>query len=185
VHLLLIGASTGGPGLIENLVKNFKPEHDRTMIIAQHMDTLSLRTFANRLSRIWGDEVIFLSQSASIRERAIYLLSDTVRLSQRKGGKIVAEIDLAEKSFYHPTIDVLFDSAATLDETAVTAILLSGIGSDGVKGMHSLKKRGHRTIAQDEQSSIVYGMPKQAYEQNAAKERLSFNRIIDVVKGIV
>ena len=79
---------------------------------------------------------------------------------------------------YHPTIDELFFSAAELKKCEIHAYLLSGIGADGAKGLKALKDAGHYSVAQDEATSIVYGMPKSAKEMQATSAVLSIDEII-------
>ena len=164
---MLIGASTGGPGLIESIVSSLPSGMEAALVIAQHMDRISLESFAKRVGRISGLNSTLVTDRCLLEKGKIYILSDTALL-HTKGGRIELAIEREKSGFYHPTIDRLFESAARIEGTAITAILLSGIGRDGAKGMHELKTAGHRTIAQDEKSSIVYGMPKAAAEMGAA-----------------
>ena len=175
--LILIGASTGGPGLIEKIITALPSSIDTPIIIAQHMDRLSLHSFAKRLQRLKGIEVFFVEESANIQKDAIYILSDTSHLVKTSYG-LTLKVTSENEGFYHPTIDVLFESAASLKNIEIISYLLSGIGADGAKGMLQLKESGFQTVAQDEKTSIVYGMPKSALELGAAGEVLSLENII-------
>jgi len=176
--LILIGASTGGPGLIEKIITSFEQKFEGSIIIAQHMDKVSLNSFARRLNRInKTTEVIFCESSSEIiKSNTIYLLNDTARVEQK------AELTLQTipdfKGIYHPTIDELFFSATEMKNYDIRAYLLSGIGADGAKGLKALKDAGCYCVAQDEKTSIVYGMPKRAKELDAASSILSINEII-------
>ena len=174
-RLILIGASTGGPGLIEKIVKLLPLEFRSPVIIAQHMDITALSSFAKRIGRLRGHTVQFVNQSINIEEGCIYILADTSYLIQRNGSIILEPS--TDKGFFHPTIDTLFRSAVSLENVEITAIILSGIGSDGAEGMKKLRNSGHLTIAQDEKTSIVYGMPKRAKEMDGAQEILSIESI--------
>jgi len=178
--IVLIGASTGGPGLIENIIKALPSSINVPIIIAQHMDSLSLKSFAKRLERIHKIEVCFVETSVPVISGKIYVLCDTTRLVDTPQG-VFLEPYSEQKGFYHPTIDELFESATQLRGVSIVSYLLSGIGADGAKGMLCLKEKGHKTIAQDEKSSIVYGMPKSAYELGATTQICSINAIIEQI----
>ena len=176
--LAFIGASTGGLGLIEKIITSFESQLSGSIILAQHMDTLSLASFAKRLNRINRvTDVVFCKEKTEIVTNKIYLLNDTAFLQEQYGTLFVNPCS-EDQGIYHPTINRLFSSAATLQGYEIRAYLLSGIGADGAKALLDLKKQGYTTIAQDEQSSIVYGMPKAAKEIGAAEKILSIEAII-------
>lgn len=175
--LILIGASTGGPGLIERIVTALDVLNGVSIVIAQHMDRLSLASFAKRLHRIYPEEVVLVSDRLPIQSGRIYVIHDTATIHY-KHNAFILEMQSMQESYYHPTIDLLFDSAAMLHNIKISAYLLSGIGADGAAGMFELQERGFKTVAQDELSSIVYGMPKRALEMGAAQQVLSIDEII-------
>ncbi len=142
------------------------------------MDSLSLESFARRLNRINKvTEVVFCSNSQiNIETNTIYLLNDTARLVESIRLQLQRVKDF--NGIYHPTIDELFFSAAKLKRYAIHAYLLSGIGADGAKGLKALKDAGRYCVAQDEKTSIVYGMPKSAKEIQAVSAVLSIDEII-------
>lgn len=180
-QLILIGASTGGPGLIERIIESIDGTINGTLIIALHMQSAQLESFAKRLNRINSNTVEFVTQETQLQQGRIYLLEDTSVLYE-KSGMIFLQKQKPPLGFYHPTIDELFLSAANLKDVNISAYLLTGIGADGAKGMLELKNKGFDTIAQDEQTSIVYGMPKKAFEIGAAKNVMSIEKIIDDIR---
>ena len=173
--LVLIGASTGGPGLLEQIVISLHDTIDFSIVIAQHMDALSLSSFAKRLNRITTNEVLFVQDTLLIENSKIYLLEDSSYFEQNR--EVYIKRCENNKSFYHPEIDVFFSSAAKIKSMEIVTYLLSGIGQDGAKGMLELKKANFKTVAQDEKTSIVYGMPKSAYELNACRFVMSIDDI--------
>lgn len=178
--LVLLGASTGGPGLIEKVFRNLHSINGN-LIIAQHMDKLSLESFATRLDRISSIEVICAKeQKTEIRTNSAYVLHDTSRLIEREGRLFIEKE--AQKGFYHPTIDELFASAAHLRRKwDISAYILSGIGDDGVKGLLELRSINPRVkiVAQDEATSKVYGMPRCAKEVGVCDKILSISEIAE------
>ena len=139
-----------------------------------------LYSFAKRLKRISKLEVVLVEEEEIIKGSKIYLLANSTQLKQT-GSDILLQKSHQE-SFYHPDIDLLFLSAAQLQNVAIKAYLLSGIGSDGAKGLLALKAQGAYTIVQDEASSIVYGMPKSAYVMDAHCKVLSIDAIVADIK---
>ncbi len=177
-----MGASTGGPGLIESIIKEMPLDFNFSLVIAQHMDTLPLKSFAKRLQRISASKKVeFVDRSVSVESGYIYVLGDTSKFILDNSALILEPTN--EDSFYHPCIDTLFCSAAFLDDVALDAYLLSGIGSDGAKGLEELKKRGFFTVAQDEKSSIVFGMPRAAVELDAVCKVCSIDEMIKKIAG--
>ena len=174
-RLILVGASTGGPGLIEKIVKTLPDTVQTPVIIAQHMDNVALISFAKRIGRLKGDIVRLVEQPTKAERGFVYILADTSVLLWRNGSIFLEPS--SEKGFFHPTIDTLFLSAASLQNVEIMSVLLSGIGSDGAEGMKKMREAGHLTIAQDEATSIVYGMPKRAKELGGAQEILSIDSI--------
>lgn len=181
--IVLIGSSTGGPGLLESILTSLKQSIDFTIVIIQHMDALSLSSFSKRLNRINPSEVIFVNKNMPIKKGKIYLLKDSSFLCQNQNGYHI-ELDTTKKSFYHPEVDRFFSSAAKLKGVEIITYLLSGIGADGAKGMLDLKNAGFKTVAQDEETSIVYGMPKSAYELGASTHVMSIEEIIRDIKNL-
>ncbi|BBG65209.1 chemotaxis response regulator protein-glutamate methylesterase CheB [Hydrogenimonas sp.] len=181
--LILIGASTGGPGLIETIVSSLPSGMGAAVVIAQHMDPLSLDSFAKRLGRISGLDSVSVAGRCRVSGGGLYILSDTAAI-YRKGRDIYLETTEKAEGFYHPTIDTLFLSAAKMKEVPIYPFLLSGIGSDGAEGLLRLRESGCETVAQDEATSVVYGMPKAAAELGAASAVLSIEDIAQKIRSI-
>ncbi|WP_457748517.1 chemotaxis protein CheB [Sulfurimonas sp.] len=179
--LFIIGASTGGPGLIEKILTSLENFNEMTIVIAQHMEAHHLSSFAKRLGRINNLPVVLVEEKIEITSGKVYVLQDTSEFVLL-GGNIFLQQNKMTKSYYHPQIDELFFSASRLQNIKIVTYLLSGIGSDGAKGMLALKEVGQKTIAQDKETSIVYGMPKSAYEMGACNRVMSIDDIIDDIK---
>ena len=177
--IYLIGASTGGPGLLERIILSLDKNSEDVLVVAQHMDKISLKSLAKRFARVCERHVILVDEPTAVEKGKVYLLGETCRLEERAGPTLVPQTN--QDRFYLPTIDELFRSATSLHHHKITAILLSGIGADGAEGLLALKTNGFHTIAQDEASSIVYGMPKRAKEMGAADEILSIEAIADII----
>ena len=180
--LVLIGSSTGGPGLLEKIIGALTQQIDYSIVIAQHMHSLALASFAKRLDRLTPNEVVFVNKTTLLENGKIYLLEDSSCFQYR--GTLYLEKSPENKGFYHPDIDMLFFSAEDIRGIDVNVYLLSGMGQDGAKGMLTLKQKKFKTVAQDEATSIIYGMPKSAYEMGACDFVMSIDEIVqDIKKG--
>ncbi len=157
---------------------------EAAVVIAQHMDPVSLASFAKRLGRIGTRPTKLASGRTPVEKGHLYILHDTA-LFQRRGKTLCLKTAAERGGYYHPTIDTLFLSAADLQGVSITAFLLSGIGADGARGLLKLKEAGHTTIVQDEATSVVYGMPKAAAELGAARQTASIGKIAERIREIV
>lgn len=180
--LVLIGASTGGPGHIKKLLHDIKIENS-TILIAQHMNKLFLPSFASQLERETGISSELLSQRSLLKGGCIYVcdqnfeLLDSLPLSAKPS---------EEQTTYSPNVDLLFHSGVKISKSIKTmAILLTGIGDDGAKGLSELQKAGAKCIAESEESAIVYGMPKRALELNSNIKSLNLMSIKKELEGFL
>ncbi|MBR8461975.1 chemotaxis protein CheB [Campylobacter sp. faydin G-24] len=161
--LVLIGASTGGPGHIKKLLKGVKIG-DATIVIAQHMNKMFISSFATQIGRECEIDVELLSKRQLLKNK-VYVCDQNFTINETLpfGAKPNADT----KTIYTPNVDMLFSSAVGICKSAsVMAILLTGIGDDGATGLDKLYKAGAKCIAESEESAIVYGMPKRAKELN-------------------
>jgi len=178
-ELIVIGASTGGPPAIETILTSLQPALPAPVAIVQHMPPGFTLAFAERLGRV-------LACPVREAEDGMFLSPGTVTIGaagrhlrvRRLQGRLVAGLDPEPATAIHrPSVDVLFESAASAAADRVCAVLLTGMGSDGAGGMVRLHQVGAHTIAQDSASSIVYGMPRAAVERGAVREILSLDAI--------
>ena len=177
--IVLIGASTGGPAAIEKIVSNIPINLSTPIIIAQHMPSNFISSYAKRLERIGHKEVI-IAQAGKIVERGkIYILpGDKNTVLVKKEGQVKFSIAVKKYPFYnHPSVDALFTSAVEIYEDKIIASLLTGMGKDGANGLKLIKKRGGLTIAQSQETCVVYGMPKSAVDQDAVNYSLNIEMI--------
>lgn len=184
--IILIGASTGGPRLIEKICSSLPSDYKHTLCIVQHMSESFLTTFAQRLDRMSSLNVYETKHNMKILSSSIYLVRGGVHMHFSKdseGNIVVSEEKNMGLSQFQPSIDEMMLSALNIfDPKSIIAILLSGIGDDGAKGMVEIKKNGGYTIGESQNSAIVYGMPKAAFENDGVSEQLNFE---DIIKKIL
>ncbi len=177
-HVIGIGASAGGPETLVNLLKALPPCLPGILIV-QHMPEAFALSFAQRLNEISPFHVAVTRGNEPVKPGQVWLAAGQYHLGVKKqGGKIVTTmLDLPPENYHRPSVDVLFRSMAETCSCHAVGILLSGMGNDGARGMLTLKQSGAATIAQDEASSVVYGMPKAAAELDAAQHVLPLTKI--------
>lgn len=169
-EVILIGASTGGTEVISKILKGLRSDLPGILIV-QHMPGEFTGAFANRLNLESNLHVKEAEHGDIIKRGYVYIANGFNHLSlSRENGLYKCKLEMSELVNRHrPSVDVLFKSASKFAGKNITAVLLTGMGSDGAKGMLELYEIGAHTFAQDEKSSIVFGMPKEAIKLNAAK----------------
>lgn len=169
-EIILIGASTGGTEVISKILKGLRNDLPGILIV-QHMPGEFTKAFASRLNMECNLQVKEAEQGDAIQRGYVYIANGFNHLSLVRENELYkCKLEMSELVNRHrPSVDVLFKSASKFQGKNITAILLTGMGSDGAKGMLELYKIGAQTFAQDEKSSVIFGMPKEAIKLNAAK----------------
>ncbi len=176
--LVCIGASTGGTLALEYILQRM-PLNMPPVLIVQHMPPAFTRQFAERLDGLSELSVKEAEDGEMIAEGTAYIAPGGFHLElERRGASLYARLSSSERvNFQRPSADVLFISAAEHAGRNAIAALLTGMGKDGAEGLKRLRESGAWTIAQDEKSSVVWGMPKAAIAMGAASEVLSLDEI--------
>jgi chemotaxis response regulator CheB len=174
--LVAIGASAGGPGALATILSALPARFPAAIVIVQHVD----RAFAQGMAD-WLDQQADLSVRVAVAgeppQRGVALLAatnDHLRLSTH--GQLEYTREPADTP-YRPSVDVFFESVVRNWPHSALGVLLTGMGRDGAAGLKSMREKGHYTIAQDEATSAVYGMPKAAAELGAARAILPLAHI--------
>jgi len=176
-RLVFIGASTGGPSLIKELLLRLNPLK-YTIVIAQHMKEEVIPFYIDDLKESLCVDVVSTPITTTLRQPQVIVCAKS-SVVVKVGNNFKFETD-TKNQFYTPDIDQLFNSFVPYaKEFDMSAIILTGIGCDGVEGAKNLKEQFCKVIAQDEKTSPVYGMPKYAYETGVADEVKSFDAIVE------
>ncbi len=176
-RLVAIGASTGGTEAIKEALKDY-PKNGPPVVISQHIPPVFSTTYSQRLSQTIGIPVIEVLQKVALKAGHVYLAHGDSHMIFRQSGEVFALPENSEKVNKHrPSVDVMFDSVAQIFGKDVLGVLLTGMGADGARGLLQLKQNGAQTVAQDEHSCVVYGMPRRAVELGAARYILSLQDI--------
>lgn len=180
--VIAIGASTGGTEALATFLKAL-PADCPGIVIVQHMPEMFTKTFANRLDEECRIHVKEAENGDSIlRGQALIAPGNRHMLVKRSGAKYYVEvIDGPLVNRHRPAVDVLFRSTAQYAGSNAIGIIMTGMGDDGAKGMLEMKEAGAFTIAQDEKSCVVFGMPKEAIKLNAVDKVLPLDQIAPFV----
>lgn len=180
--ILAIGASTGGTEAIKYLLMQF-PAAMPAIVITQHMPPGFTKTFATRLDSLCQVRVKEAEQGERLMAGCAYIAPGDQHLEViRSGADYRVRLHQEERvSGHRPSVDVLFRSLAQSAGINTVALILTGMGRDGAQGLLRLSQQGCYTLAQDEASCVVFGMPKEAIRLNAVSEVLGLDQLGDVV----
>ncbi len=180
--VISVGASTGGTEAL-SLFLQALPLDCPGVVIVQHMPEQFTKSFANRLNDICQITVKEAENGDSvIRGRALIAPGNYHMLLKRSGARYYVEIkDGPLVNRHRPSVDVLFRSTARYAGTNAIGVIMTGMGDDGAKGLLEMKETGARTVAQDEKTCVVFGMPKEAIKLGAADKTLPLDQIASAV----
>lgn len=176
--IVAIGSSTGGVEALRDIVAML-PEDTPPVLITQHMPEAFTPTFARRLNGLAQVSVKEAENGEKIEHGHVYIAPGNkhLELDKRITGYFCKLHDGEKVSGHRPSVDVLFESVAKEAGDKAVGVILTGMGKDGAKGMLSMKKAGAFNIGQDENSCVVYGMPKAAYMAGAVDKQVPLSRI--------
>ncbi|MGA7673730.1 MAG: chemotaxis response regulator protein-glutamate methylesterase [Rhizomicrobium sp.] len=176
--IIAIGSSTGGVEALIEVLSHF-PENCPPTVITQHMPARFTTTFAERLDRLCKPSVTEATDGAKLSVGQIYLAPGTdTHLEVVGAGTLKCRLNGAPLVGGHrPSVDILFESVARAARHNGVGVILTGMGRDGAAGLLAMRKENAATIGQDEASSIVYGMPRVAFELGAVEQQLPLEQI--------
>ncbi len=176
---ILIGASTGGPNTVYELLRSL-PENIPPIVVCIHMPEAFTTQLAERISKGCKFNAKEAQSSDILKKGTLYLCPggrQTKIVKTSRGYEFLVE-DIGRVGGYLPSIDYTFDSmGAVIDPKKIIGVLLTGMGHDGAHALKKLRDRGAFIITQDEASSIIYGMPRVAYELGASNIVLDYRDI--------
>jgi two-component system response regulator WspF len=175
-HMVIIGCSSGGPTAVASLLARLPANYHSPVVVLQHINA----EFAPHLAT-WLDEKtplqVKIAQTGDrLAAGLVYIAASGNHLVMNQEYKLYYNVEPRE-TYYRPSVDVFFHSVAKHWSNPLTAILLTGMGRDGAQGLLELREVGAYTIAQDEHTSAVYGMPKAAARMGAAVDILPIQKI--------
>lgn len=176
--VIAIGSSTGGVEALQAVLSQL-PENCPPVVITQHMPPNFTKSLAERMNRLVAPKVVEATHGAALVNGTVYLAPGGDSHMEVSGsGKLFCSLKAGPpKNGHCPSVDVLFSSVARHAKSRALGVILTGMGRDGASGLLEIKNSGGQTLGQDEASSIVYGMPKVAFELGSVQRQLPLNSI--------
>lgn len=171
-EVLAIGCSTGGPKALQDLLPGLPKSLPVPVLIVQHMPASFTKPFAERLNGLCQVAVKEAEHGEPAKPGTVYIAPGGLHLNYRqRGAQSYLELNPEPASSLHrPSVDVMFLSLAQECTKQILAVILTGMGNDGAKGMEALKAKGAHTLAEAEESCVVYGMPRAAFERGCVDQ---------------
>lgn len=182
--VIAIGASTGGTEAIRQILDDL-PAASCGIVLVQHMPEMFTRSFANRLNETTALSVKEAEAGDEVLPGRVLVAPGNHHMTVRRSGVRVF-VDIGEGplvSRHRPSVDVLFRSVAASVGSDAIGVILTGMGCDGAEGMFEMHLAGAHTIAQDESTCAVFGMPNEAIRRGGVREVLPLGRIAEVLSG--
>jgi two-component system chemotaxis response regulator CheB len=184
--IIAIGASTGGTEAIKEILMNMRPDSPGT-VIAQHIPATFSTAFANRMNSVSPMAVCEAVDGQQVLPGHAYIApGDKHLMLDRSGARYYCKLDDGElRNRHKPSVEVLFESVEEAAGLNAIGILLTGMGADGARGLKEMHDAGAKTIAQDENTSVVWGMPGEAVKLDAADYVLPLHKIVGKIEAIL
>jgi len=160
--ILAIGVSTGSPPLVQYILENLSPDFPFGIMVAQHMPATFTKTFADRLNKLSPLEVMEAEHGEEIKKGTVLIGKGGQHIiTERRGTHVVLDMSQNHEGYlYFPPADLMFASAANVYGAQTLGVILTGMGQDGLIDLRETRKAGGTIVAQDEETGVVYGMPK-------------------------
>ena len=184
IEAVVIGASTGGPKAIYNVITKFPKDIGIPIFIVQHMPAGFTKAFAERLNSNSEINVVQAQNGEIYEKNTAYVAPGGFHMEIKNDGKIYLNKEPAIWGV-RPAVDKLFKSASEVFKSRIVSVILTGMGRDGAEGTMVIKQNGGVTISEDESTCVIYGMPKMAYETGAVDFVIPLDEIADEVIKVV
>jgi two-component system chemotaxis response regulator CheB len=181
--VLVIGSSTGGPDALTKVIPRLPRDFPLPVLVVQHMPPVFTKQFAGRLDRLSALSVVEAVAGTPIAPGTVHIAPGDFHLTVSPGAGVRRTVldQAAPENFCRPAVDVLFRSAAAAYDGAVLAVVLTGMGSDGKLGAGRIREVGGTVVAQDQATSVVWGMPGAVTQAGHADEVVPLDRVCDAI----
>lgn len=186
IDIIAIGISTGGPNSLRQVFKDIAADLSQPILVVQHMPAGFTAEFAKSLDTICPLEVKEAEDGEPLKGGRILIAPGDFHLGVEKGptGYIARLSDAPMCNGHRPSADFLFHSVGRIFENRILGVIMTGMGRDGAAGLAALRKQGAHTLGQDEESSIVYGMPKVAYELGGVEKQVPLSKMAAEISAV-
>ncbi len=185
-EVLSIGASTGGPPALQHILSKLPKDFPIPVIIAQHMPKLFTQSFSQRLDAVSQLHVKEAEENEQLVPGvALVVPGNTHAALRRKGKEVIVEFVNGAQYIYRPSVDLLMSSTAEAYQEQSIGVVLTGMGNDGLVGMKEMRSKNGYIIAQDEETCVVYGMPKAVIAAKLADAILPIDKISEEIMRVL
>ena len=186
IEVIAIGISTGGPNALREVFAKIDPNLTQPILVVQHMPAGFTAEFANSLNQICPLEVKEAKDGDLVKPGRILIAPGSMHMyvEKRSLATIVRLSDAPLCNGHRPSVDVLFESVAKCFQNRALGVIMTGMGKDGAAQLAEMRREGAWTLGQDEESSIVYGMPKVAYEYGGVQRQVSLSDMADAISKL-
>ena len=186
IEVIAIGISTGGPNALREVFAKIDPNLTQPILVVQHMPAGFTAEFANSLNQICPLEVKEAKDGDLLKPGRILIAPGSMHMyvEKRSLATIVRLSDAPLCNGHRPSVDVLFESVAKCFQNRALGVIMTGMGKDGAAQLAEMRREGAWTLGQDEESSIVYGMPKVAYEYGGVQRQVSLSDMADAISKL-
>ena len=186
IEVIAIGISTGGPNALREVFAKIDPNLAQPILVVQHMPAGFTAEFANSLNQICPLEVKEAKDGDLVKPGRILIAPGSMHMlvEQRSLATIVRLSDAPLCNGHRPSVDILFESVAKCYQNKALGVIMTGMGRDGALQLAEMRKQGAWTLGQDEESSIVYGMPKVAYEYGGVQRQVSLSEMANAISKL-
>jgi two-component system chemotaxis response regulator CheB len=185
-EVLSIGASTGGPPALQHILSKLPKDFPVPVIIAQHMPKLFTQSFSQRLDAISQLHVKEAEENEHLVPGVALIIPGNTHVAlRRKGKEVIVEFVNGTQYIYRPSVDLLMSSTAAVYEEQSIGVVLTGMGNDGLVGMKEIRSKNGYIIAQDEETCVVYGMPKAVVSAKLADAILPIDKISEEIMRVL
>lgn len=188
VSVVAIGVSTGGPKALQDVLPLLPKDFPAAILIVQHMPKGFTAPFAARLRQLSKMEIKEAEHGEVIKPGVGYIAPGGIHMRAVKNKSIEVLIELAEQpteTLHRPSVDIMMTSVAQAYPCRSLGVIMTGMGQDGLEGIREMKKAGAKTLAQDEESCIVYGMPKAVVDAGLADKVVSLQSMAGEILNMV
>lgn len=187
--IVVIGSSTGGPLLIEQIISELPKKINFTVVIAQHMPAFFIPLFAKRLSKLCSIDVLEPTEGLSIESNKIYVLPaekfTVIKVNKNTTSAYFSFSDIRNYIGPRPPINCFLTSSALYFKKNCLAVILTGMGDDGLDGCIEVKNQGGKVIAQDPKTTVVDSMPREIIKANLADRIAKPSEIVKTIKELI
>ena len=186
IEIIVIGISTGGPNALREVFAKIDPNITQPILVVQHMPAGFTAEFANSLNIICPLEVKEAKDGDLLKSGRILIAPGSMHMlvEQRSLATVVRLSDAPLCNGHRPSVDILFESVAKCYQNRALGVIMTGMGKDGALQLAEMRRQGAWTLGQDEETSIVYGMPKVAYEYGAVQRQVPLSEMADAISKL-